>query len=84
MKSDVYGQILVVDDEAEFADFVQRGLSYEGYIVTVAESASQAWDAIEAQLPDLRSGWVGSMEAIGREKTWVFTASMKMPLPRHS
>ena len=53
MTSHAYGQILVVDDEAEFADFVQRGLSYEGYIVTVAESASQAWDAIEAQLPDL-------------------------------
>ena len=53
MKPPLLSLILVVDDEAEFADFVQRGLSYEGYSVTVAGSAGQAWEAIEARPPDL-------------------------------
>lgn len=46
-------RILLVDDEPEFADFVRRGLSYEGYTLEVAHSAGQGWDAVLADPPDL-------------------------------
>jgi len=46
-------RILLIDDEPEFAHFVQRGLTHEGYIVLVAQSASGGWDAVFAEPPDL-------------------------------
>lgn len=45
--------IVLVDDEPEFADFVQRGLSYEGYTVDTAHSAGDGWEEVLAHLPDL-------------------------------
>jgi two-component system response regulator MprA len=42
-----------VDDEPEFADFVQRGLTYEGYNVEAVHSASDGWEEVLAHSPDL-------------------------------
>lgn len=47
------GRITLIDDEPEFADFVRRGLTYEGYAVEVAYSAGSGWDAVLAEPPDL-------------------------------
>ena len=46
-------RILLVDDEPDFADFVRRGLTYENYLVQVAHSAGEGWEAVLAQPPDL-------------------------------
>jgi len=53
MKKITEAHILLIDDEPEFADFVRRGLTYEGYTVKVAHSASRGWDLILAEPPDL-------------------------------
>lgn len=53
MKKVTEAHILLIDDEPEFADFVQRGLTYEGYTVKVAYSAESGWDAAMAESPDL-------------------------------
>ena len=49
----VPARILLVDDEPGFADFVRRGLTYEGYTVEVVHSASDGWEAVLADSPDL-------------------------------
>lgn len=49
----VPARILVVDDEVEFADFLRRGLTREGYGITVAQCAAAGWDAVLAAPPDL-------------------------------
>jgi two-component system response regulator MprA len=49
----VGNRILLVDDEIEFADFVRRGLSYEGYLVDVAHSSADGWEAYQEESPDL-------------------------------
>lgn len=46
-------RVLVVDDEPEFADFVQRGLTYEGYSVAVVHTAKSGRQSILANRPDL-------------------------------
>jgi two-component system response regulator MprA len=46
-------RILLVDDEPEFADFVRRGLTYEGYTVQAVYPASDGWEAILAEPPNL-------------------------------
>lgn len=46
-------RILLVDDEPEFADFVQRGLTYEGYSVGVVHTAKSGRQSILANRPDL-------------------------------
>lgn len=46
-------RILLVDDEPEFADFVQRGLSYEGYSVGIVHTAETGRRSILANRPDL-------------------------------
>lgn len=46
-------RIILVDDEPEFADFVRRGLTYEGYIVEMAHSAGDGWEEVLAHPPDL-------------------------------
>lgn len=53
MKNIAGAHILLIDDEPEFADFVRRGLTYEGYTVMVAHSAGSGWDAAMAESPDL-------------------------------
>jgi len=45
--------ILVIDDEVAFADYLCRGLSYEGYKVTAAQNAEEGWDLILLSNPDL-------------------------------
>lgn len=45
--------ILVVEDERAIASFLRRGLSYEGYRVTVADNGQQALDAARSDAPDL-------------------------------
>lgn len=45
--------IILVDDEPEFADFVQRGLTYEGYNVEAVHSAGDGWEEVLARAPDL-------------------------------
>lgn len=45
--------IILVDDEPEFADFVRRGLTYEGYTVAMVHSAGDGWEEVLARPPDL-------------------------------
>ena len=46
-------RILVIEDEAELADFVVRGLREEGFSVAWAADAEQGWDLIHANEWDL-------------------------------
>jgi two-component system copper resistance phosphate regulon response regulator CusR len=46
-------RILIVEDEAELADFVVRGLREEGFTVVHAADALEAWDSMGQGLWDL-------------------------------
>lgn len=46
-------QVLVVEDERAIASAVRRGLIFEGYTVTVAETGPQALDIARDHMPDL-------------------------------
>ena len=46
-------RILLIDDEPDFADFVQRGLTYEGYSVGIVHTAQTGRQSILANRPDL-------------------------------
>ncbi len=46
-------RILIVEDEAELADFIVRGLREEGFAVEHALDAETAWDALRAGAWDL-------------------------------
>ena len=46
-------RILVVEDEAEIADFVVRGLREEGFAVDLASDGERAWDALRSGACDL-------------------------------
>ncbi|MBZ0291514.1 MAG: response regulator transcription factor [Anaerolineae bacterium] len=45
--------LLVVEDEPEFADYLRRGLSYDGYQVRVASSAEAGLEEVRRSPPDL-------------------------------
>lgn len=45
--------LLVIDDEPEFGDFLRRGLTYEGYRVRVAHSAEAGLEEVRRSQPDL-------------------------------
>jgi two-component system response regulator MprA len=45
--------ILIVEDERAIASFLRRGLSYEGYRVTVADSGRQALETARDDAPNL-------------------------------
>ena len=45
--------ILVVEDERAIASFLRRGLVFEGYRVTVADTGARALDAVRDDPPDL-------------------------------
>ena len=59
-------RMLVVEDEANIADFLIRGLREEGYVVEHAADGSTAWNALRSGEWDLvlaglvasRPGWV--------------------------
>ena len=46
-------RVLVVEDEADIAHFIERGLVYKGYEVSVAENGEQALDLARDSSPDL-------------------------------
>ena len=46
-------RILVVEDEAKIADFLRRGLAYEGYRVEVAYDGQEGLDKARDNPPDL-------------------------------
>jgi two-component system copper resistance phosphate regulon response regulator CusR len=46
-------RILIIEDEAELADFVVRGLREEGFAVEHAPDAERGWEALEAGSWDL-------------------------------
>jgi two-component system, OmpR family, response regulator MprA len=46
-------RILVVEDEAEIASYLRRGLSYEGFVVEVAGDGLEALAAARERPPDL-------------------------------
>lgn len=46
-------QVLIVEDDRAIASAVRRGLAFEGYRVTVAESGGQALDLARDHMPDL-------------------------------
>jgi two-component system response regulator MprA len=45
--------VLVVEDEHNIADFIRRGLAYQGYEVDVAHNGEQALRTAQDNLPDL-------------------------------
>jgi two-component system response regulator MprA len=45
--------ILIVEDEAEIAGYLRRGLTFEGYTVEIASDGRQALDIAREQPPDL-------------------------------
>lgn len=45
--------LLIVEDEPEFADYLRRGLTYDGYQVRVAYSAEAGLDEVRRSQPDL-------------------------------
>lgn len=46
-------RVLLIDDEPDFADFLQRGLTYEGYSVGVVHTAQTGYLSFLANRPDL-------------------------------
>ena len=46
-------RILVVNDEQSILDFIQMGLSYEGYVVETAVDGCSALEAARRESPDL-------------------------------
>lgn len=46
-------RVLVIEDEARIAQFIERGLIYEGYRVTVARDGKQGLDVARDNPPDL-------------------------------
>ncbi len=46
-------QLLVVEDEQEYADYLRRGLTYAGYRVSVAASAEAGLAQLDRSQPDL-------------------------------
>lgn len=45
--------LLIVEDEPEFADYLRRGLTYDGYQVRVASSAESGLEEVRRSQPDL-------------------------------
>lgn len=45
--------LLIVEDEPEFADYLRRGLTYDGYQVRVAYSAETGLEEVRRSQPDL-------------------------------
>lgn len=46
-------RILVIEDEQKIADFLRRGLSYEGYKVEIANDGERGLKAARDNMPDL-------------------------------
>src|SRR5689334_14423139 len=46
-------RILIVEDEAEIADYLRRGLTYEGFAVEIAGDGLAALTAAREHLPDV-------------------------------
>ena len=46
-------RVLVVEDEHNIADFIRRGLTYQGYEVEVAHNGAEALRTAQDNLPDL-------------------------------
>lgn len=47
------GRILIIEDDPEFADYLKRGLLYEGYEAQVAANAETGLEQASRYLPDL-------------------------------
>ena len=45
--------LALVEDEADFADYLRRGLTYEGYAVSLVSNAEAALRMVRHQRPDL-------------------------------
>ncbi len=46
-------KVLIVEDEPEFADYLRRGLTYDGYHVRIATSAEAGLEEVRRSQPDL-------------------------------
>ena len=53
MREPALGRILVVDDELNIADSVQRALERLGYAVDLASDPAQAWSKLEQTMPEV-------------------------------
>ena len=51
--NDVEKEILLIEDEVEFADYLKRGLGYVGYHVCLAHSAEDGLIKLKQSQPDL-------------------------------
>src|SRR5687767_16036488 len=58
--------VLVVDDDPEIRDSLRRGLSVEGYAVSLAEDGAEALSVARDRAPDLVVLGVMLPEQIGR------------------
>lgn len=46
-------RLLIIEDDSEFADYLRRGLTYEGYQVQIAASAETGLAFLHASQPDV-------------------------------
>lgn len=46
-------RLLIIEDDLELADYLRRGLTYEGYLVQVAASAESGLEKIRRSQPDI-------------------------------
>lgn len=46
-------RLLIIEDDSEFADYLKRGLTYEGYQVQIAASAETGLTFLHASPPDV-------------------------------
>ncbi len=46
-------KLLIIEDEPQFADYLVRGLTYEGYHVQLVVSAERGLDVMKSTQPDL-------------------------------
>ena len=64
-------RILIIEDEARIAQFLERGLIYEGFKVSVAADGQNGLTMARDNSPDLvildwmiaGAGWLGSVQA---------------------
>lgn len=72
--------ILIVEDEAEIAGYLRRGLTFEGYTVEIASDGRQALDIAREQPPDLVVLDLMLPGIDGLEVAWRLRAASDVPI----
>ncbi|MFK7995686.1 MAG: sigma-54-dependent transcriptional regulator [Granulosicoccus sp.] len=74
--------VLVVDDEPDIRGLLQEILEDEGYVVSVADTASAAQAAVDEAVPDLvlLDIWMPDMDGVSLLKSWKSKGSLSFPV----